>query len=84
MLWRLLQDDGRWYEGSCISEGQYRGLHYLERGLYEPISDEERKDLIEVLEENYCDAFGLICVLFYTESEAKKFIQKLSNVRYLN
>jgi len=52
--------------------------------LYEPISDEERKDLIEVLEENYCDAFGLICVLFYTESEAKKFIQKLSNVRYLN
>jgi len=83
-VFRLMQNQGILLEGSCISEKKYKSVYYIEKCLYEFISDEERRDWIEVEERNYCEANGLECVLFYSKLEVETFLQKLINVKYLN
>lgn len=84
LLWRLQEDFGTLLEGSCITEVQYRRVFYADKILFEMITDEEQKDLIEIDEKNYCEANGLKCILVYTPEEATKFILKLKHATWRN
>ncbi len=72
------------YEGSCITSGQYKNIYFIDRCLFEEISEEDQKELIEVDEKNYCEANGLKCILFYTSQEVIKFKEKLKYAAYSN
>lgn len=84
ILWRLTQDHAGLMEGSCITEAQYKELFYLHRPLYEPISEEDRKGMVEVEEKSYCAAMGIECMLFYSWIEMEKFVNKVYDVSILN
>lgn len=84
ILWRLIEDVGTLLEGSCISENQYKNIFYTDKALFEQLTEEDQKELIEVDEKNYCEANGLKRILFYTPEEVVKFISKIKNAAYRN
>lgn len=84
ILWRLIEDVGTLLEGSCISDSQYRNVYFVDKAIFEPLSEEDQKELIEVDERNYCEANGLKRILFYTPEEVTKFMIKLRNAAYRN
>lgn len=78
ILWRLTEDD-RWLqlpEGACITDEKFKSIHYLSKPLFEPIQEFEIKDFIEYENEVYCMEKGIEKVLFYTQSELQKFLEK--------
>lgn len=83
-LWRLVEDVGILLEGSCISDSQLRNVYYLDQCLFEPLSEDDQKEMIEVDEKNYCEANRVKKVLFYTTEEVVAFNKKLKHVTYLN
>lgn len=76
MIWRLTRDWEGLTEGSCISDVQYGKIYYLDKCLFEPIQDFEKKDMIEYQNETYCIENGLECILFYTPNELNRFLEK--------
>lgn len=80
IVWRVMQDWDGLFEGACISDEKFKGLHYLSRGVYEPILDGEREDWIELKEPNYCMAKGVECLLFIYGKEVNEFLKKLKHV----
>lgn len=79
-----MQDWDGLFEGACITEAQHKSLYYLDKSLYEPITEEGKEDWIEVDEPNYCEANGLKCLLFYDQSEVDLFLKKLKHVTSSN
>jgi hypothetical protein len=76
MMYRLTQYLHGLPEGACILEFRYKALHYLDRCLWEPIQDYEVKDMIKYDDEKYCFLHNIECLLFYTEHELDKFLNK--------
>ncbi len=83
-LWRLVEDVGVLLEGSCISDVQFKNIYFTDKVLFEPLSEDDQKQMIEVDEKNYCEANGVKKVLFYTTEEVVIFNKKLKHVTYLN
>lgn len=80
ILWRLTQDALGIYAGSCISEGQYKALYYLDRCLFEPLTEEDQGELIQSNEPQYCLEKGIECLYFYNENELNIFLSKLNGI----
>ena len=76
ILWRLCEDLGNKIEGSCISETEYSSLYYLERSLYEPISETDLEQMIELKNKEYCEKNGLSGLWFWSQMEVDLFLQK--------
>lgn len=76
ILYRLVQDFGDMPEGACISLEKFNRVYFLDKALFEPISDFEIPDLIEYKDEKYCGDLGIEKILFYSEFELQKFIEK--------
>lgn len=64
-------------EGWCISENQYNGIYYLDKPLFEPITELEQLELIHYDNKHYCTENNIECVLFYTNAELEKFKNKI-------
>lgn len=77
ILYRLVQDWNGMIEGWCITEGNYRGIHYLDKPMFEPITELERLELIQFINKEYCIENNIECVLFYTEKELETFKEKI-------
>ncbi len=76
IYYRLTQDHKGQCEGICILEYRYKGLFYADRCLWEAIQDFELKDMIKYDDEKYCMTHDIECLLFYTEHELDKFLNK--------
>lgn len=76
ILYRLTEDLGGIPEGACVSLSVFNSVYYLDRPLFEPVSEFEKKDFIEYKDEDFCNSLGIECLLFYTEIELQKFIDK--------
>lgn len=76
ILWRLVDDALNMYSGSCISEARYKGLYYLDRCLFEPLTEDDQKEMIREASNKYCLEKGLECLYFYTENELNTFLYK--------
>lgn len=76
ILYRLVEDYGGLPEGACISEEKFRTVYYTEMALFEVISDFEIPDLIEYHDTHYCIKMGIERVIFYSDLELQKFIDK--------
>ena len=80
MILYRLTEDCRWLdllEGSCITEDKFKQVYYTDKALFEPIQEYEKQDMIEHKDDEYCDAKGIECILFYTQNELEKFLQKI-------
>ena len=77
ILYRLVQDWHDIPEGACITQEKYRLVYYTDRALFEPISDYEVQDMIEYEDKDYCAGIGIERLLFYTEFELQKFVDKI-------
>jgi len=78
VVYRLVQDWNGMLEGWCVMEGQYKGMYYLDRPLFEQINEDDRSALIEFDDKKYCIENNIECVLFYTEKELERFKIKIS------
>jgi hypothetical protein len=76
ILWRLCEDLGNRIEGYCISDLEYSSLYYLEKILYEPITEEDKDQMIELKNKEYCDKHGLAGLWFWSQMEVDLFLQK--------
>ena len=76
ILYRLMQDLGGIPEGACLRENVFQDVYYLDKTLFEPISEFEVKDFIEYKDTELCRNLGIECILFYTEFELQRFIEK--------
>lgn len=77
IVWRLTCDHENLLSGSCVSEQAYKNMFYSNRPLYEPITDDDRKIMIEVKNKRYCDKHNLECILFWSEIGSKIFNEKV-------
>lgn len=80
MILYRLTEDCRWLnllEGSCITEEKYDKVYFTDKSLFEPIQEYEKKDMIEYDDSEYCLLNGIECVLFYTQKELEKFLEKI-------
>lgn len=76
ILYRLCQDIIDRYEGSCISEEKYKAIVWLDKCLYEPLTEEDLEMMIKVENDKYCSRFGLEGLYFWSDMEADIFRQK--------
>lgn len=76
ILYRLTQDYQGLSEGSCIPEYRHKGLHYLDRALWEPITEQNVEEMVKYHDEKYCLYYNIECLLFYNESELNRFLNK--------
>lgn len=77
ILYRLVQDWHGIPEGACITQEKYRLVYYMDRALFEPVSDYEIPNMIEYVDVEYCAGIGVERMLFYNEFELQKFIDKI-------
>jgi len=79
ILYRLTEDNNwlKLLEGSCLTEGKYKQVYYLDKISFEEIQDFERKNMIEYKDDEYMAEKGIEAVLFYTQKELEKFMEKL-------
>ncbi len=77
IVWRLCEDLKGLAEGSCISEVKYKEWYYTERCFFEPLTEEDKKQMIEVKDKEYCDKRGLEGLWFWSQDEVDIFKQKI-------
>ncbi len=77
ILWRLTCDHENRLAGSCINEEQYKKLYYLVRCFYEPITEDDRKIMIEVKNTTYCNTYNIEAILFWSEIGVVIFKEKV-------
>jgi hypothetical protein len=75
-MWRLCEDLGGRIEGSCITDLEYSSLYFLEKVLYEPITEEDKEQMIELKDKEYCEKHGLSGLCFWSQEELDLFVQK--------
>lgn len=75
ILWRLRDDHLELKAGSCITDGQFKSLFYLDKAMWEPIQEYEQADLLEYENEVYCIEKGIQKMLFYNEQELYEFLK---------
>lgn len=76
ILYRLTEDHKGQAEGSCIPEFRYKGLHYLDKPLWEVIEEHEVEEMIKYDEEKYCLMHNIEYLLFYNDAELNRFLNK--------
>lgn len=76
IVYRVIQDWNGFIEGWCVSEKVYKGVYYLDKPMFEPVTELERLELIKYDNKKYCIENNIECVLFYTEVELEKFKRK--------
>lgn len=80
MIWYRLMEDCRWLnllEGSCITEERFKKVFFTDKALFEPIQEYEIEGMIKYDDENYCVLNTIEFMLFYTQKELEKFLQKI-------
>lgn len=81
MIWYRLMEDSKWLnlkEGSCINEERYKKVYYVDKPLFEPVEEYEIVDMVEYKDDEYCILNGIEKVLFYTQNELAKFLEKIN------
>jgi hypothetical protein len=76
MTYRLSEDSGGLPEGACISQEQFKNVYYTDKPLFDLLEDFEEKDMIEYKDEDLCKSLGIKKILFYSDMELQKFIDK--------
>ncbi len=79
MIYRLTQDIGGLYEGSCVSENDYMRVGFHNKCLFEPISEEEVNSMIKYNDKEFCMDNSIDFLLFYNDRELNRFLNKISN-----
>ena len=76
ILWRLTIDNENQIAGGCIDDEQYKKLHYLLRPLYEPLTEDDQKIMIQVKNKRYIQKHNLVTVFFWSEVGVNIFNEK--------
>lgn len=76
VFYRLLENWLGYDEGSCITESKYKNICYLDKPLFEQVTEEQARDMIKFYDENYCSEKGIEFLLFYTQLELELFNNK--------
>lgn len=63
-------------EGSCITESKYKNISYLDKPMFEPITESQENGMIKWHNAEYCSHKGIEFLLFYTALEYELFINK--------
>lgn len=75
VYYRLTQNFDGLPNGSCISEATFKNVYYLDKPLFEPISEVDIKEMIEYVDKGFCSRNGIERLFFYTEQELKLFLE---------
>lgn len=74
LYYRLIENWGEWDEGICITENQYKGLYYIDKPLFEAVTDLD--SMFKFFDEKYCSEKGVEFLLFYSENNLNHFLNK--------
>lgn len=77
ILWRLTCDHDVLLAGSCIDEEAYKKLYYTDRPMYEPLTEDDQKIMIEVKNKRYIQKHNLVTVYFWSEVGVNIFNEKM-------
>lgn len=80
MILYRLTEDCRWLdllEGSCVTEDKFKLVFFTDKALFEPIQEFEKQDMVKYEDDEYCMLKGIECILFYTQKELEKFLEKI-------
>jgi hypothetical protein len=61
-------------EGACITEEVHKAMYYLNKCLFEVVTEQDMKDMVKYEDEGFCVANGIEFLLFYNEKELDKFL----------
>jgi len=74
IYYRLCQHWQGLPEGSVITEAVHKAIFYLDKCLFEVVTEQDIKDMIKHEDEGFCAPNGIEFLLFYNEKELDRFL----------
>lgn len=78
IFYRLVQDFKEKYEGSVISEHDFKSIYFLDKPLFEVLTEQELKTMIRYEEPEYLKEKNIEVMTFYNQKELDLFLDKIN------